>query len=185
MSPTSYQLLHPAIVVDGVGFEPTKPSAADLQSAPFNHSGIRPHGAGNRTRTYDLLITNQLLYQLSYASGQVTKIIITCCTSFVKHFLLVIFVGLHSAYHVYELYHQFLPLSTLFLYFVKILLPLRKTARHSTEKAGIRLLPFYRDSRFFRAMISLMIFCATSDTGMPRFMLVSCMRRCASSSEMP
>ena len=25
-------------------------------------------GAGNRARTYDLLITNQLLYQLSYAS---------------------------------------------------------------------------------------------------------------------
>lgn len=45
-----------------------KAKPADLQSAPFNHSGIRPHGAGNRTRTYDLLITNQLLYQLSYTS---------------------------------------------------------------------------------------------------------------------
>ena len=45
-----------------------KAKPADLQSAPFNHSGIRPYGAGNRTRTYDLLITNQLLYQLSYAS---------------------------------------------------------------------------------------------------------------------
>ena len=28
-----------------------------------------PHGAGNGTRTRNLLITNQLLYQLSYASG--------------------------------------------------------------------------------------------------------------------
>ena len=26
------------------------------------------NGAGDRSRTYDLLITNQLLYQLSYAS---------------------------------------------------------------------------------------------------------------------
>ena len=48
--PTSYQLLHPAIVmVGGIGFEPMKAKPADLQSAPFNHSGIRPYGAGNRT----------------------------------------------------------------------------------------------------------------------------------------
>ena len=44
--------------------------ATDLQSAPFGHSGTRPYeiGAGGRTRTPDLLITNQLLYQLSYTS---------------------------------------------------------------------------------------------------------------------
>ena len=29
-------------LVDGVGFEPTKRNAADLQSAPFNHSGTHP-----------------------------------------------------------------------------------------------------------------------------------------------
>ena len=45
----------------------------DLQSAPFGRSGIPPyeillHGAGGRIRTPDLLITNQLLYQLSYTS---------------------------------------------------------------------------------------------------------------------
>ena len=28
---------------------------------------VKPNGAGNRVRTDDLLITNQLLYQLSYA----------------------------------------------------------------------------------------------------------------------
>ena len=60
------------------GFEPPKLKAADLQSVPFGHSGTLPllwdkrrlslFGAGNRTRTYDLLITNQLLYQLSYTS---------------------------------------------------------------------------------------------------------------------
>ena len=29
-------------LVDGVGFEPTKRNAADLQSAPFSHSGTSP-----------------------------------------------------------------------------------------------------------------------------------------------
>ena len=46
-------------------------NATDLQSAPFGHSGTLPksiYGAGGRTRTPDLLITNQLLYQLSYTS---------------------------------------------------------------------------------------------------------------------
>ena len=50
------------------GFEPSKRDATDLQSAPFGHSGTLPYGAGDGTRTRDLLITNQLLYQLSYTS---------------------------------------------------------------------------------------------------------------------
>ena len=59
-------------VVGEDGFEPSKRNAADLQSVPFGHSGTPPYlvlrlgGAGRRTRTPDLLITNQLLYQLSY-----------------------------------------------------------------------------------------------------------------------
>jgi hypothetical protein len=36
---------------------------------PDQHSG-QPAGAGDGTRTRDLLITNQLLYQLSYASSR-------------------------------------------------------------------------------------------------------------------
>ena len=45
----------------------------DLQSAPFGRSGTRPYklqigGAGDGTRTLNLLITNQLLCQLSYTS---------------------------------------------------------------------------------------------------------------------
>ena len=57
--------------------------ASDLQSDPFGHSGTPPKqaayymaclqtksGAGGRNRTPDLLITSQLLYQLSYASPQ-------------------------------------------------------------------------------------------------------------------
>ena len=58
-------------VVEEGGFEPPKRDATDLQSAPFGHSGTPPYeiiGAGGRTRTPDLLITNQLLYQLSYTS---------------------------------------------------------------------------------------------------------------------
>ena len=60
------------------GFGPPKSLTTDLQSAPFGRSGIPPYylvvsavktgGAGRRTRTPDLLITNQLLYQLSYTS---------------------------------------------------------------------------------------------------------------------
>ena len=52
------------------GFEPPKLIAADLQSAPFGHSGTYPYeiGAGEGNRTPHLLITNQLLCQLSYAS---------------------------------------------------------------------------------------------------------------------
>ena len=50
------------------GFEPLKSKTTDLQSAPFGHSGTLPYGAGDGTRTRDLLITNQLLYQLSYTS---------------------------------------------------------------------------------------------------------------------
>ena len=57
------------------GFEPSKSVTTDLQSAPFGRSGTPPYsvmscggGAGGRIRTPDLLITNQLLYQLSYTS---------------------------------------------------------------------------------------------------------------------
>ncbi len=59
----------PAFLVDGGGFEPPKSVTTDLQSAPFGHSGTHPNfnvftykvGAGDRSRTYNLLITNQLL----------------------------------------------------------------------------------------------------------------------------
>ncbi len=67
------------LMVVGEGFEPSKSVTADLQSAPFGRSGIPPftyiqifNGAGTKSRTRDLLITSQLLYQLSYAG-------IRCC----------------------------------------------------------------------------------------------------------
>ena len=82
--------------MDGGGFEPPKQYAADLQSVPFGHSGIHPNctlvvllgitiflvslrnnesyynttstccQADRGTRTLNLLITNQLLCQLSH-----------------------------------------------------------------------------------------------------------------------
>ena len=69
--------------MDGGGFEPPKQVAADLQSVPFGHSGIHPydlaepikrwlsvHQADDRTRTDNLLITNQLLCQLSHIGNK-------------------------------------------------------------------------------------------------------------------
>ena len=64
------------LLVEEGGFEPPKRNATDLQSAPFGHSGTPPYfiGAGGRIRTPDLLITNQLLYRLSYTSAEVFRI---------------------------------------------------------------------------------------------------------------
>ena len=57
-------------LMDGEGFEPSKALLTDLQSAPFGHSGTHPYNklqkADERTRTVNLLITNQLLCQLSH-----------------------------------------------------------------------------------------------------------------------
>ena len=63
-----------ALLVGEGGFEPPKPkqqiyslphlTALELSQKVFKNK----NGAGGRTRTPDLLITNQLLYQLSYTS---------------------------------------------------------------------------------------------------------------------
>ena len=82
-------LVHPLIEVLKIGGEGRirtfETFVAELQSAPFDRSGTSPFlhllsvlffhltsrtfqdGAGTRIRTVDLLITSQLLYQLSYA----------------------------------------------------------------------------------------------------------------------
>ena len=56
--------------MDGGGFEPPKQIAADLQSVPFGRSGSHPYKADDRTRTDNLLITDQLLCQLSHIGVQ-------------------------------------------------------------------------------------------------------------------
>ena len=66
----------------GEGFEPSKAVPADLQSVPFGHSGIHPYGivfhkADDRTRTDNLLITNQLLCQLSHIGISCATLITT------------------------------------------------------------------------------------------------------------
>lgn len=79
--------------------------ATDLQSAPIGHSGTLPYsinGAGGRIRTPDLLITNQLLYQLSYTSEFSFR---SCIHSLIS-----------SAYIIYHILHH---LSTLFSKFFK------------------------------------------------------------------
>ena len=55
-------------MVVGGGFEPPKALPSDLQSDPFGRSGTPPHhfGAGTPNRTEDILITSEMLYQLSY-----------------------------------------------------------------------------------------------------------------------
>ena len=84
-------------LVEEGGFEPPKSLTADLQSAPFGRSGTLPYsifgvsslhrnGAGERTRTPDLLITNQLLYQLSYTSISQCLNNISHLFAVVKHF---------------------------------------------------------------------------------------------------
>ena len=45
----------------------------DLQSAPFGRSGSHPYKADDRTRTDNLLITNQLLCQLSHIGTIINK----------------------------------------------------------------------------------------------------------------
>ena len=43
-------------------------------------------GAGRRTRTPDLLITNQLLYQLSYTGGSTERAYYNTMAEKVKHY---------------------------------------------------------------------------------------------------
>ena len=54
-------------MVEGDGFEPPNPKER-IYSPPRLATSLplQGNGAGDRSRTHDLLITSQLLYQLSY-----------------------------------------------------------------------------------------------------------------------
>ena len=52
-----------------MGFEPMEHICpSDFKTDALSHSATLPYGAGDGTRTRNLLITNQLLCQLSYTS---------------------------------------------------------------------------------------------------------------------
>ena len=77
MSPTSYQLLYSAIDLDGGGRWIRTIEVVDNRFTvcplwPLGNPStklIQKNGADYGTRTRNLLITNQLLYQLSYTSA--------------------------------------------------------------------------------------------------------------------
>ena len=64
--------LHSGLLVDEDGFGPSKLTQQIYSLPPLATRELvhinKDNGAGGRTRTPDLLITNQLLYQLSYTS---------------------------------------------------------------------------------------------------------------------
>ena len=53
-------------MVEGDGFEPPNPKERIYSPPRLATSLPLQDGAGDRSRTHDLLITSQLLYQLSY-----------------------------------------------------------------------------------------------------------------------
>ena len=87
MSPTSYQLLHPAI--NGGG---RRIRTFEVEDGRFTVCSLWPlgnpsknNGAGDRNWTHNLLITSQLLYLLSYASIITTRWIVSPSTLSVKN----------------------------------------------------------------------------------------------------
>ena len=63
-------------MADRTGLEPATSGVTGQHSNQLNYrSALGTNGAGTRSRTQDLLITSQLLYQLSYAgnSAQYSK----------------------------------------------------------------------------------------------------------------
>lgn len=58
------QRLYIGRLVEGVGFEPTKHSATDLQSAPFGHFGTPPKGSETR------VIATRIQYITTHETGK-------------------------------------------------------------------------------------------------------------------
>ena len=61
-------------MVEGDGFEPPNPKERIYSPPRLATSLPLQNGAGDRSRTHDLLITSQLLYQLSYTGILENKI---------------------------------------------------------------------------------------------------------------
>ncbi len=52
-----------------------RPGTNSTKGWPCTEATLRLSGAGNRSRTYDLRITNALLYQLSYTGGLMFRVV--------------------------------------------------------------------------------------------------------------
>ena len=72
------------LLVEVTGFEPATFWSRTKRATKLRYTSMT--GANEGTRTPDLLITNQLLYRLSYIGGS-ALIIIAKLASFVQHFL--------------------------------------------------------------------------------------------------
>ena len=66
-------------MADWTGLEPATSGVTGQHSNQLNYQSANLCGAGTRSRTRDLLITNQLLYQLSYASTIFFKAFASIC----------------------------------------------------------------------------------------------------------
>ena len=87
------------ILVEVTGFEPATFWSRTKRATKLRYTSMT--GANEGTRTPDLLITNQLLYRLSYIGTSAT-FIISKCSSFVQHF----FVKMH-----YQVNRACIPIS--------------------------------------------------------------------------
>ncbi len=81
-------------LVEVTGFEPATFWSRTKRATKLRYTSEKD-GANEGTRTPDLLITNQLLYRLSYIGTSAT-LIISKCSSFVQHFFVKI---VYSANH--------------------------------------------------------------------------------------
>ncbi len=81
-------------MVEVTGFEPATFWSRTKRATKLRYTSM--HGANEGTRTPDLLITNQLLYRLSYIGTSAT-IIIAKCSPFVQHFFVKIRYSANSA----------------------------------------------------------------------------------------
>ena len=125
MSPTSYQLLHPAM--NGGG---RRIRTFEVEDGRFTVCSLWPlgnpsknNGAGDRNWTHNLLITSQLLYLLSYASIITTRCILTFASLSVKNFLK-LFISFISftvvSLSAISIYHESFFDASIFFKFVKL-----------------------------------------------------------------
>lgn len=116
--------MRPFGLVEEDGFEPSKLTQQIYSLPPLaTREFLLINGAGNRNRTYNLLITSQLLYLLSYASIITTRCILTFASLSVKNFLK-LFISLISftvvSLSAISIYHESFFDASIFFKFFKL-----------------------------------------------------------------